>query len=109
MGIETAQCKCVSGEPGRRAVPFGIILCDVGRTLPLAHTLPAGLGLDVGGGLVFPGNAKMPRSSWRRDRWPSVDGDFATASGACSSRVRMDSMLSVELEARSRARSEFSE
>jgi hypothetical protein len=44
MGIETAQCKCVSRGPGQRTGPLGIIRCGLARMLPSAHTLPAGVG-----------------------------------------------------------------
>ena len=53
MGIETAQCKCVLGGPGQRADPFDIILCHVGRALPLAHALRAGVGRRRGAGVPW--------------------------------------------------------
>src|SRR6266702_2176274 len=41
---------CVRG-PGQRADPFDIILCDIGRTLPSAHTVPVGVGRRRGAGV----------------------------------------------------------
>jgi hypothetical protein len=53
MGIATAQCKCVSGAPGRPAVRFDIIHCDIGRMLPSANTQPAGVGRRRGAGVPW--------------------------------------------------------
>jgi hypothetical protein len=61
MGTETAQCKCVSGVTGERADPFDIILCDVSRTLPLAHTLPAGIGRRWGAGVPWERATASPK------------------------------------------------
>ena len=41
------------GGPGQRADPFDIILCDAGRTLPLAHAQPARVGRRRGTGVPW--------------------------------------------------------
>ena len=61
MGIETAQCKCISGGPGQRAGPFDIILCDCGRVLPSAHTQPVGVGRRWGAGVPWERDTASPK------------------------------------------------
>jgi hypothetical protein len=103
MGIETAQCKCVSGAP-QRAGPFDIILCDRSRVLPSAHTEPVGVGRRWGAGVP----RERATASPKHRRAPATLRD-------CNGEWRLQltasviPMLGVESQARWRARSEFSE
>jgi hypothetical protein len=136
MGIETAQCKCISGGPSQRAGPFDIILCDCGRVLPSAHTQPVGVGRRWEAGVPWERATASPK--YRRA--PAHAGQLRRPCAACLAnpcgarpppghpafrgkatlrdcngewRLQLTAlvipMLGVESQARWRARSEFSE